>query len=73
MCRATMGLRFLVWSIADRDFMCCRLAFLIIAAIAAIQTVASSFLYRRTRSIYRQEFLRLKKFEAETHASHITS
>ena len=45
----------------------CRRAFLIIAGIAAVQAVASTWLFLRTRPLYRTEFARLQKFEQEAH------
>lgn len=47
--------------------MTCRPTFLIIAGIAAVQSVASCWLFLRTRPLYRAEFLRLQKFEQEVH------
>lgn len=40
-----------------------------IAAVAAVQTVASAWLYLRTRAAYKIEYLQLKRFEEEVHAS----
>ena len=40
---------------------------MIIAGLAAVQSVASCLLFLRTRPIYRAEFARLQKYKRETH------
>ena len=47
----------------------CRTSFLVIAGVAAVQTVASMWLYLRTRAAYKLEYLQLRKFAEEVHAS----
>jgi len=41
----------------------------VIAGIAAVQTVASSWLYLRTKPAYKLEYLRLKRFAEEVHGT----
>ena len=48
-------------------FLHCRASFLVIAGIAAAQTVASAWLYLRTRAAYKTEYMMLKKFAEEVH------
>ena len=45
----------------------CRASFLVIAGIAAAQTMASAWLYLRTRAAYKIEYTMLKKFAEEVH------
>ncbi len=45
----------------------CRASFLVIAGIAAAQTIASAWLYLRTRAAYKTEYMMLKKFAEEVH------
>ena len=47
----------------------CRTSFLVIAGVAAAQTVASMWLYLRTRAAYKLEYQRLRKFAEEVHAN----
>ncbi len=42
-----------------------RLSFLVISGMAALQSVASYWLYLRTREVYNEEFKRLRRFEQE--------
>ncbi|CAK0743532.1 hypothetical protein CVIRNUC_001477 [Coccomyxa viridis] len=48
---------------------CYRASFLVIAGIAAAQTIASAWLYLRTRAAYKTEYMMLKKFAEEVHGN----
>ena len=40
-----------------------------IAGVAAVQTIASMWLYLRTRAAYKLEYQQLRKFAEEVHAT----
>ena len=40
-----------------------------IAGVAALQTIASTWLYLRTRGAYKLEYLQLRRFAEEVHAT----